>query len=476
MAYLNIPPLARLHPEFNRRILPLIQQAKESKVIEDACDILVQENKEYESTINLDHVIDRLLNLKKQIRKQLVNRREITRQGIRALMTSEHQFIFSAAGVAKSLYANQMFSFFKNSSVFSIQFSPDTSPDDLFGAYDIEKFKKGEIYHNVEGSIVTNNFAFLDEFMDGSDKLLRSLLNVLLERRFISGNQVEEAILHSAIATSNYMRVSETTEALLDRFLYKSFITPSKDMYTLLRIDKVYNENAGYVVEPKDKHKIDIRELYYVKKIIKNKVEDQQIKIPIEINYLKNLVVVAFEEEMKKYREDYYISPRTITKSNDLLKANAMLDGRKIVNYSDVENLYYLFCTLNEPLDTNGELLSQDLFKKVFHKRLQFFEQIEKQIGPLLYIFDFMSKVHKKKDLLSQADQMLESLVQYSTMSDLFEKLKHPFMSKEDHSNIMNKQHLIDFVSSVKSDYREINRFRDKLLNFIKEIYRNAGY
>ena len=60
-------------------------------------------------------------------------------------MTSEHQFIFSAAGVAKSLYANQIFSYFRNSSVFAMQFCPDTTPDDLFGAYDINKFKKGEV-------------------------------------------------------------------------------------------------------------------------------------------------------------------------------------------------------------------------------------------------------------------------------------------------------------------------------------------
>ena len=214
----SIPRDARLHPDFLEQHLDRLKSGEESHP-QALFQKLSAENLAYYENVNVDSVVARMKGIVAEIGKSLVNRSELTRQGLRALMTGEHQFIFSAAGVAKSLYANQIFSYFKNAGTYSIQFCPDTTPDDLFGAYDIEKFKKGEIYHNVEGSIITHHFAFLDEFMDGNDKLLRSLLGVLLERRFIAGHQSEESILHTAIATSNYMRMSETTEALLDRFL-----------------------------------------------------------------------------------------------------------------------------------------------------------------------------------------------------------------------------------------------------------------
>ncbi|MCB0279461.1 MAG: AAA family ATPase [Calditrichaeota bacterium] len=471
MAAYRIPAEARLNSKFHSVILPLQQSKSSDKEIEKKCNDLIAENNSIMESIDIKSVISRLNLIEDEIGKYLVNRREVTKQGIRALMTSEHQFIFSAAGVAKSLYANQIFSYFRNSSVFALQFCPDTTPDDLFGAYDIDKFKKGEIYHNVEGSIVTNNFAFLDEFMDGNDKLLRSLLSVLLERKFIAGNQVEEAILHTAIATSNYMRISETTEALLDRFLYKSFILPSKDMFTLLKIDKVYNENAGRVVIPDRETQIEILELFYLKRLIKNQNPKLNVQVPIEVKYFKNLVVVSFEEEMKKYRQKYYISPRTISKSNDLMKATALLNGRFRVTEEDVEGLYHMFCTVNEPLNEERTLISQDLFKQVYRKRLQYFHSIKDDLIPLLYIFEFIHQLQMDPKLIKNPMPTLDKLTKQSIVGDLFEKIKHPFMNADDKKGKLNKSHLLDFIGQFESNYNEINQFKNKLQNFIKEVF-----
>jgi MoxR-like ATPase len=470
-----IPAEARLHPDFNQTIIPMIKRREDEESIKEECERLIEENKEFYQTIDMHLTINKLQTIDNEIRKQLVNRSLITQQGIRALMTGEHQFIFSAAGVAKSLYANQIFAFFKNSQMFQIQFCPDTTPDDLFGAYDIEKFKKGEIYHNIEGSILTNNFAFLDEFMDGNDKLLRTLLSVLLERKFISGNQVEEALLHTAIATSNYMRVSETTEALLDRFLYKSFIQPAKDMYSLLKIDRVYNQNSGRIVKPSPALLIDIREIIHLKNIIKNRNEFQKIEIPIEIDYLKNLVAVAYEEEMQKYRDNYYMSPRTISKSNDLLKANALFRGKIVADESDVEQLYFLICTINEPLNEDKDIISQDLFKKVFQKRLQYFHSIKNELMPLLQVFEFLSEAELKPDILFLEDEKIREMGQVNLKTSIFARIKEVFEAKSQRPAENNKEAILNYLHHIKSDYSEINHFKNRLLDFSKEIFHKIG-
>jgi MoxR-like ATPase len=467
----HIPSEIRLHPDFNERFMKDVK----SGLITQPQERFAQMNAENESfydSVDIDSVVHRLNGIVGAMGQILVNRSQLTRQGLRALMTAEHQFIFSAAGVAKSLYANQMFAYFKNGSTFSIQFCPDTTPDDLFGAYDIEKFKKGEIHHNIEGSIVTHPFAFLDEFMDGNDKLLRSLMGVLLERRFNAGNQVEQAILHTAIATSNYMRMSETTEALLDRFLYKAYISPAKDMYTLLRIDHVYNNNSGSVQPPRAEELIDVREISALRRVIRGRHPTIQIKCPIEINYLKNMVAAAFESEMKKYRQDYYLSPRTISKSNDCLKANALLDGRRKVNEKDVENLYYLFCTINEPLDENRTLTSQDLFKRVFRSRLQYFHAILDELKPLLLTFEFMCEARRDPSLL---EKPFENLLQHDEgwMPHLVESIMGLIKTREEIQLSNQKSSFIKLIEPCGQKNHELAEFKKKVIELIEIIYKS---
>ncbi|MCC7429325.1 MoxR family ATPase [bacterium] len=469
----KIPREARLNPNFNEKALPIILNDGSEKELKEICQKLIDENNEFYAKIDLLSVIDRLNHIEGEIRKSVINRSEIAKQSIRALMTGEHQFIFSAPGVAKSLFTNQLFAYFGGAGVFSIQLCPDTSPDDLFGGYDIERFKKGEIYHNVEGSIITNHFAFLDEFMDGNDKLLRSLLGVLLERKFISGHQTEKAVLHTAIATANYMRQTETTEALLDRFLYKSYINPMKDMFTLLKIDQVYNENEGRVIKPVKNAVIDLREITFIKRLLKKEVEAKQITIPIEVDFLKNLIAVAFEQEMKKYRDKFYLSPRTITKSNDLLKANALLDGRMTVNEKDVEKLYYLFCTLNEPLDEDKTLYSQHLFEVTAQKRKQYFESIKNEITPLIYIVEFLHKAEVNTELLKDPITFIEDSAKHSIFKDLFDRLVLAFGANEniDFDPKANKKKLLNFIENIHSNYSEVNQFKDKTAAFVSEVF-----
>ena len=465
----HIPSEIRLHPDFNKNFVQDVHRGNIPHP-EERFAQMSAENEAFYDEVDVNSVVRRLNGIVGAMGQILVNRSQLTRQGLRALMTAEHQFIFSAAGVAKSLYANQMFAYFKNGSTFSIQFCPDTTPDDLFGAYDIEKFKKGEIHHNIEGSIVTHPFAFLDEFMDGNDKLLRSLLGVLLERRFNAGNQVEQAILHTAIATSNYMRMSETTEALLDRFLYKAYISPAKDMYTLLRIDQVYNNNSGSVQPPRADELIDVREISALRRVIRGRHPSITIECPIEILYLKNMVAAAFESEMRKYRQDYYLSPRTISKSNDCLKANALLDGRRKVNEKDVEDLYYLFCTINEPLDEHRTLKSQDLFKRVFRSRIQYFHAILPELRPLLLTFDFMCQARRDPSLLQKP---FEALIQHqeSWIPQLVESIMGLIKTREEIQLSNQKSSFLKLIEPCGQKNHELAEFKNKVLELIEIVY-----
>ncbi len=464
----SIPIDVRRNPEFRKTILP---QIRSRQISPEEIRRLLEENAEFYNGIDVGNVIGRFNFLVEDIRRNIVNRENITRQAVRALITGEHLFIFSSAGVAKSLFANQLFAYFKNSSVFSIQFSPDTTPDDLFGGYDLERFKRGEVFHNIEGSILTSPFAFLDEFMDANDKILRTLLGVLLERKFMNGSQEEEALLHTTIATSNYVRRSETTMALLDRFLYKSFIDPRKDLFTLMQIGHVYDKNAGQVRIPPEEMLIDIRELHFLRDIVHNRNGNFAIEIPPEIEYLKNLTAATFETEMKKYRDNFYLSPRTITKSNDLLRANALLRGEKNVTMDDVRELHYLFAVLHEPIDKESGLTSEELFARVVQKRIQYFQSIRDDIAPLLYILDYLQALEERPEMLKSPLTFLKNKAEKSVIRGLIEKLLKAFDGKESSGVNENKEKILGYLRDFRSEYRELNDFSRKTYNFAVTLF-----
>ena len=127
------------------------------------------------------------------IGETVIGRSDIIMQAIYAILTGEHMLLLSRTGMAKSYLASSIFNIFEGARIFSSQASKDQTPDNYFGPYNIEEFRKGRIRHNIKGSIIEANLVFLDEFFDASDVVLRSLLSVLNERKFINGSEIGRA-------------------------------------------------------------------------------------------------------------------------------------------------------------------------------------------------------------------------------------------------------------------------------------------
>ncbi len=88
-----------------------------------------------------------------RIAKNVIDREEIIRQAMFAILTREHMLLLSRTGMAKSYLANYIFNTFDQVRVFMTQASKEQTPDNYFGPYNIEEFKKGRIRHNIHGSI-----------------------------------------------------------------------------------------------------------------------------------------------------------------------------------------------------------------------------------------------------------------------------------------------------------------------------------
>lgn len=322
----------------------------------------VQERGEVHS---IDEIARELREAAAFIGQRVINREEIIEQAFCALLTAEHLLLQSRTGVGKSLLAEQIFGMFEGAHLFRVQASKEQQPDTYFGGLDLEALKSGRIEHNVEGSLVTSHFGFIDEIFDANDFTLRALLSLLNERRLIRGVQNVPSRLHTVIAATNYLRVSEVTEALLDRFLFKAVILPDKDPFIQYKISQRYLVHGGKpAAAPK---RISLSRLQHMHAIIAGN-SDESIRVTSEILYFTNVVIRHFEflknrtlhdKVREQGTQDFYISPRTQAKSLDLLRALALLKGRSEVLHEDVSRLYFIFATVGLPDDIA-------LFKKAY--------------------------------------------------------------------------------------------------------------
>ncbi len=405
------------------------------------------------------------------INKKVLGRRETIRQAFLALLTGEHQLLISRTGMAKSLLARQIFSCFQNAQIFEKQLTKDTMPENLFGAYDIEAMKKGKMIHNVEGTLVLSHFAFLDEIFDANDMLLRSLLSLLNEKQLVNGEQVVYSTLHSVIAAANYIRLTEVLEAVVDRFLYKSFIPENKELYFQYSIDQVYQQHFGEVCPPE--RRLSLGELSLVKKT----VQSRQIPIPGYVLFLKNYILKKYIEETRNMvsdKKDFTISDRKSVKIQDTLRACALLDGRYQVEEQDLDKLYYAVCTLGRDEEVSRLNKITAAARNYFRQDRHVLENVFSGIEILALIAaNKNNEVLKSDAMFAQIRQRLEDVTrtESSVFREYIHKIKKTFLSLTRDTYLPETFTVLDNLCDMSLKNARAKETRDIVSEFRKDAF-----
>ncbi|PKL37973.1 MAG: hypothetical protein CVV44_12455 [Spirochaetae bacterium HGW-Spirochaetae-1] len=401
-----------------------------------------------------------------RISENVIDRDEIVRQAFFAILTGEHMLLLSRTGMAKSFLTNYIFHTFQGARIFSSQASKDQTPDNYFGPYNIDEFKKGRIRHNVRGSIIEANLVFLDEFFDASDVVLRSLLSVLNERKFINGQEQIDAAVHTAIATANYMRMNEVTEAVLDRFTYKSIIPENHHVYSQLLIDHTYAFTMGEPVYTEKKIYFD--QILYLHNIIKNKNKEIKVEIPDFTYFMKNVIVNKFVSEMRKSDYNFFISPRKQAKLGDFLRAYALINNRLEVTLDDIKDMHLALCTLNSYVSVKAKDKSEkDVFLDAYQQTMTHFKVTGaiQQIEFLLNVRKIFQELRENPD---KRDQILERKNFIEGILSLLKKIlpgrnrgDEPLTIENLRRNVVELNPAVEEVSELKEgilkDYRDIH-------------------
>ncbi|MCP4133440.1 MAG: MoxR family ATPase [bacterium] len=402
-----------------------------------------------------------------RISENVIGRNDIIEQSIFAILTGEHMLLLSRTGMAKSYLANYIFNSFNGARVFSSQASKDQTPDNYFGPYNIEEFKKGKIRHNIKGSIIEANLVFLDEFFDASDVVLRSLLSVLNERKFVNGSEQIDVAVHSAIATANYMRMNEVTEAVLDRFTYKSIIPEDHNVYTQLLIDHTYAFSGGKASSPD--MRIPFDHILYLHTIIKNKDKEIRIEIPDFIYFMKNVIVNKFMNDMRKSDSNFFISPRKQAKLVDFLKAYALINNRKEVILDDLKEMYLGICTLNSYISVKAKDKSEkDVFLDAYQQCMVHFTST----GAIEQI-EFLLNIRRIfQELREDPDKKEQILAKKGIMEGFMNILKKIFPSRNKaEDDAITIESLRKNLNELSPAVEEVRELKEGILKDYHDIY-----
>ena len=426
-----------------------------------------------QNSFHFDDVIAQFRDAIEFVNRRIINRTEVIDQIFCALLTREHALIQSRTGAAKSLLAQQIFAMFEGARTFQVQASKEQQPDTYFGGLDIEELKQGRIIHNTKNSLVESEFGFIDEIFDANDYTLRALLTTLNERALILGVQVVPSRLHSVIAATNYLRVSEVTEAILDRFVFKSLFIPSKTAYVQYKIARRYLEHGGKHIQPA--RKIAYATLERVTRIVTGEDAELTIRVPLQMIFLANSVVRHFESQRNRLLKerphdhpqlkDFYISPRTYAKSIDMLRASAFLHGRDEVTADDVAKLWYMHTTVG--LHDQRELF-QKSHDTILHQlgAARAFEQIQR----MLEFQDFLDELHGSPELLAVPITGIEGSGIRRTLKDWAKET----LGIADASVEHNRRLLEGYVRSFEPLTEEIQELRLRQEKDIHELFHPA--
>lgn len=408
------------------------------------------------------------------VNSRLINREEVVEQAFYALLTGEHLLLQSRTGVGKTLLAEQIFSTFEGARIFKVQASKEQQPDTYFGGLDIEQLKAGLIFHNTHGSLVESEFGFIDEIFDANDFTLRALLSLLNERALVRGVQYKQASIHTVIAATNYLRISEVTEAVLDRFLYKSIILPDKNPYVQYRIAQQYLVHGGGTLAVT--RKMSFATLQLLNGIITGRNPSHTITITPDVLYFSNLVIRHYEyirnRSIREHNrtpqgssgQDFYVSPRTQAKSLDLLRALALMNGRTTVLMEDVSRLYLIFTTLG--MDDERQMFAKSYTTLVNTLSVSNgFDQLKVLLG-------FASLIEDLRLDPRLLEKPLSELQTSPIRRTLLDWVKNVFSSGDDQVD-SNKKILENFLHEFIPVSDEIRELKQNLEKELKVVLRS---
>lgn len=160
-------------------------------------------------------------NLERVLNGEHVERTEEIRCALLALVSGKTFFMVGEPGIAKSMLARRIHAHIDGGEFFDHDMDRFSKPEDVFGPQSLAALKKDRWERTVEGTLVTADWAMLDEFFEASSAMLKAMLRALNERTFRNGTQILSMPLTTVFCASNEIPTEARLMPLYDRLLIR---------------------------------------------------------------------------------------------------------------------------------------------------------------------------------------------------------------------------------------------------------------
>ena len=265
----------------------------------------------------------------KEIGKVIVGQEEALRQIMIAIFCNGNALLESYPGLAKTLSIKTM------SQIMDLKFSriqntPDLMPSDITGTYIIEESGGRRVFKFQEGPVFAN-IVLADEINRATPKTQSALLEAMEEKQVTVGNKTFELDKpFFVLATQNPIEQEGTyplPEAQQDRFLLK------------IKMDYPKFEEEMEIVERYSEVLKNIKLKPIITKQSILQLQQLTRQIPVANDIKRYAVQIVTSTRAKKNLIEYGASPRASIGLVLSAKARALLEGRKYVSKSDINDM-----------------------------------------------------------------------------------------------------------------------------------------
>ncbi|MCL6443702.1 MAG: AAA family ATPase [Alicyclobacillus sp.] len=167
------------------------------------------------------NTIDKINDIRLYLQGQFKEREDVVEGLITALVAQVHVLLIGAPGTAKSAITVALSGLIEGCNYFQWLLTKFSTPEELFGPYDLAKLKAGQYERITTGKLPAAHVAYLDEVFKANSAILNALLTLINERVFYNGTRQEVSPLKTLIGTSNEYPEEEELQAVFDRFMLR---------------------------------------------------------------------------------------------------------------------------------------------------------------------------------------------------------------------------------------------------------------
>ncbi len=285
--------------------------------------------------------LEKLQLIATELKEMAIERAAEVDMAIIAILSGSHMVMLGPPGTAKSMLVKKFCERIEGGKYFEYLLSKYTTDKDLFVAQtniveqSMEFGKSIKFIPDTTGMLPEAHIAFLDETFKANSATLNSLLTLINERKFyVQGKPVDCPLISLFGASNELPDEDEGLGALYDRFMIRiiSQRVKSRDNRIIMR-QKSRARRGKTAAGNFRPTTISLAELADLKKQV------LQVEVPVSID---EQVEELIEQLLA---EGIIISDRRDVRIDPLLQARALIEGRTVVNVTDLSILRHCFWT-----------------------------------------------------------------------------------------------------------------------------------